>query len=122
MSQPAPAYHQEPVTRRRLAVTVFFLAFLIFQVAVPTFQLRAIRPARWGWQMYAGIPATPTFMVELHDGTTQPVDVVAQLGYNRMELNLEAMLPPYLCRITPEAHSVHIELPGEQLQKYRCRS
>lgn len=114
--------HQFTMLSRRRLTLVVFSAVILFQLGVPLAQLWAPRPARWGWQMYATLPAPLTFSVVLHNGTVQPIDPAAYITLQRTEIDFATVLPPHLCHVTPGAVAVQIQQSQTpQLEEYVCR-
>jgi hypothetical protein len=105
---------------RALAALVA-LAFVLTQVVAPAVNLLADGPMRFGWQMYARPSIMPEFRLRLGDGTARAVDPSAALAAWRADLDLDAALPPYLCRTVPEADAVEIRRPGaREPEIHRC--
>lgn len=122
MIYPMLLHIRSMLAARRRLTTFVFGAMLILQVGIPLAQLWAPRPARWGWQMYATLPSTPTFSVVLANGSVQPVEPSVHLTYVRMDINLQAVLPRHLCQTVADAVTVQIHhSQTAQWQEYLCR-
>ena len=64
------------------------IAFLVVQVAVPLWQLTVPRPARFGWQMYAGISQPAVFTAVKPDGSLATVSLDEYVIRPRDDLHL----------------------------------
>jgi hypothetical protein len=108
--------------RRMLAAAVFFAAFLAIQIAVPLVQLAwSPRPARFGWQMYSVVSATPHFELIMRDGAAKPLDITAYVTSLRGDVPLARFLPPHLCMLFPDAIAVYYQMDdGSQVGAYQC--
>lgn len=110
---------EKPATR--VVTTAFFVLFLVIQTAVPLIQLRAPRPARFGWQMFSGRQQPARFSLLLRDGTRQPVNLGLYVAQSRGEADLEEALPRHLCRVVPDLAAVQITPPASQQSRvYEC--
>jgi hypothetical protein len=79
--------------RRRILALV-----IVAQFAVPLWVLlQPDRPARFGWQMYAGSVTPLEITLIGADGTRREVAPADVVGHNRPELAYEDPLPRYLC-------------------------
>jgi hypothetical protein len=97
------------------------IAFLIVQIAVPLWQLTRPRPARFGWQMYAGISQPTAFMAVNRDGSTTAVPLDRYIIRLRGDLDLIRYVPPAICartqavavryRVTPEPQPREVPCP-----------
>lgn len=86
----------------------FFVAFLAVQISVPTLALFEARPARFGWQMFSGARTRADFVIVEVSGAQREVELADYLGNPRSEIDLEAVLPPYICAVEPGAGAVRI--------------
>ncbi|MFW6039764.1 MAG: hypothetical protein ACOC9N_01660 [Gemmatimonadota bacterium] len=102
MSEPPP----RPSVR-----SLLFLVVLGAQLLVPFLQFMGPRPARFGWQMFAGARPVPVFVVERADGTADTVDLSDHLANHRPEMELATELPPGLCRRVAGAERVRVRIP-----------
>lgn len=94
-------------------------AILVAQIAVPVFQLRAERPARFGWHMFAAMQPPPAFGVEAPDGTIDTLKVEDVLAHPRPEIDLERVVPEALCEQRGDALAVLTYTPGESSETAR---
>lgn len=94
--------------RRPRLVIVVCAAILAVQLLIPLHQLGQPRPARWGWQMYSTIRPRSTFTVLLADGSAYAVDPRDYVPHIRTEIDLDPLLPAYLCRTVPGIVAVRI--------------
>lgn len=95
-------------TGRRLRNAVMLVGFAGVQIAVPLVQLRADRPARYGWQMYSGIKVIPRFEVITIGGDVRRVVLTDYVAHVRADLRYDTALPAHLCRIMPDASAVRV--------------
>lgn len=102
-----------------LLAASFFVAFLLVQLGVPALKLAEPRPARFGWQMYAGTRAIPGFSVVLPEGgeKIRTADHVIEL---RREIDNQRLIPPHLCRTVDSASAVLLHRSGQQPETYSC--
>ena len=113
----APVSSRGPAARRIL-VTVVAGA----QLAVPLWALaQPDRPARLGWQMYAGVVTQPEITIVGRDGRRQRIPAGKVLGRLRPELSYERRLARHLCLRFPNARAVAIrrEKPALAVER-RC--
>jgi len=103
-----------------VGVAVFFVAYLAVQLAVPSAKLWEPRPARFGWQMFAGIAPAPRFAVAMADGSTREVALADHYGNPRADLRYEDHLPGHLCRSLPGARAVRLERAGREPEVRPC--
>lgn len=108
-------------TFRQISATCFLSVFLVWQVALPLYQLTLPRPSRWGWQMYSGTRAMPTFWLIQPDGSSTLVDPRPYIPAMRNEIQFEAFVPQHFCRIFPAIRAVRFQLPGRAGEEYVCR-
>lgn len=92
-------------SRFRLAL---FATILTIQVAIPLVQLRAERPARFGWQMFSGVQPPIEFIVEHTDGTVDTVTAQDYMIKPRQEIDPFPYLPPHICDQVPTAATVAV--------------
>ena len=80
--------------------------FLAVQIAVPLSRNGdGERSQRFGWQMFATVSDAPTFTVETAAGS-RTISLDSYLARVRGDLDLPALLPPFLCETVLEAISV----------------
>jgi len=99
------------------------VVFLALQIAVPLAQLAwSPRPARFGWQMYSVVSATPRFELIMRDGSAKPLDITPYVTSLRGDVPLARFLPPHLCTLFPAA-AVHYQLDdGTQAGTHQCHA
>ena len=85
---------------------IAFWGILALQIAVPAFQLRAERPARFGWQMFTGLGQPGSFDLVLDDGSIDRVRAAEVLVRWRPEIDTGAPVPRLLCERFPDAVAV----------------
>ena len=84
--------HTQSISRQ-----LAFYAILAAQIVIPLWQLAfAARPARFGWQMYAG-SRLPSRIVVSAGGAEREVLASDYLGNLRLDLDTEERLPPFIC-------------------------
>jgi hypothetical protein len=90
----------------RSPIGLVVVAYLLLQVAIPTAQLFAERPARYAWQLFqAGTHADYVLIDEIGPSTIDPRDfVVASWG----DLDEVAYLTPHLCAVVPETREIRV--------------
>lgn len=76
------------------------LAFLAFQVAIPSVALLGPRPSRFGWHMYSALPPVPQAWIVHEDGTEEAVEVTSLFVVPRAELDYAAALRDRLCAVS----------------------
>ncbi len=93
------------------------MVFLGAQIALPAWQLTRPRPARFGWQMYAGGARASEFAAVRRDGSVTAVALDEYVVRSRDDLDLLRYLPPVICARTGavavryrDAHRGQIEL------------
>lgn len=94
---------------RKYAAIAFFLVFLTVQLLVPLIALASPRPARFAWQMYAGIRTQADIVIVYADGRELPADPSAYLGSHRLEIDLSTFLPAHICDVDRDVAAVRIE-------------
>lgn len=94
------------VPARVVRRTVLFAAIAAVQVAVPLVAMRAPPPARFGWQMFAGVAPRPRVQARDRDGALRPVDLDALLGNPRGDLRIPAGVGRDVCPLGPVALAV----------------
>jgi hypothetical protein len=105
--------------RRRLAAAGF-LTFLTVQILVPALQLLADRPARFGWQMFAGLREMPDILVVRPGGWVDTLPLRRYVGYPRAEMVFGPDLARYVCRRDPGAVAVVLRYPGRSAPAVTC--
>ncbi len=83
-----------------------FVGYLVIQIGIPVALLWHPRPARFGWQMYSGEVAFPSYQFVYADGRREEVDLSLYLAYMRAELDYTRLLPAHLCRQQPAAAAI----------------
>ena len=97
------------------------VCLLALQIAIPAYQLLKPRPARFGWQMFAGISQPLEFFVGFGDGRVERVDLARYFGRVRSDMTLTNDLPPILCAHLPNSREVSYRLIGERTPHiHRC--
>jgi hypothetical protein len=97
------------------------VVYIVAQVAVPLWQLTRPRPARFGWQMYAGLSQPLAFTTVNRDGSLTPVPLDHYIVRLRTDLDLIRYLPPAICERT---HAVAVRftvIPETQPREVMCR-
>ena len=104
-------------------VTALVAGYLVVQIAIPLVQCLTphVQMARFGWQMFALLPAPRNFRVVLADGRVLAVDGREALSHRRIDLNLERDYPPYLCQAVPGAQRVVFrKMSDGRAEEYPC--
>jgi hypothetical protein len=104
--------------RRRPWWAVLFLAV---QIATPAWQLTKPRPARFGWQMYAGAPLPPAFIAVMPDGAHVLAPLDQYIVRSRDDLDVRRYLPPAICARTGAAAVRYVAAPGQAPIEIACR-
>ena len=105
------------------AAKVFFLLFLGVQLAVPAIQWsQPQRPAHFGWQMFSGYRAIPSYWLVHADGTEEKVNIEEMLvGMWRLDADYRRVLPDFLLRKSPHAVAVRWQEQGsDTVQEHRA--
>ena len=97
------------------------IALLVVQVAIPSWQLTRTRPARFGWQMYAGGPPAAEFVAVGRDGSTARVVVGDYVVRLRDDLDLVRFLPPAICARTEAVAVRYRDARSQQPVELPCR-
>jgi hypothetical protein len=97
------------------------ILFLVVQVAVPLWQLTRPRPARFGWQMYAGSAQAVEFTAIGRDGVTTPAPLDQYIIRPRDDLDLLRYVPPAICARTGAVAVRYRVAPGHQPVEVPCR-
>lgn len=97
------------------------LVFLGVQLAVPAWQLTRPRPARFGWQMYAGAAQATEFLAVDRDGSQRAAPLDEYIVRLRDDLDLLRFLPPAICARTGAVAVRYREHPGQPLVEIACR-
>lgn len=109
-------------TAGSVAAALFFVGFLLIQIAVPLMRLTEPRPARFGWQMFSATPLRARFSLVLRNGTVCPVDLAKYVAQSRGEMDLRNALPQHLCRVLPDLAAVQIATPDAKPPRvHPCR-
>ena len=110
-----PTLARAVLKRRRLHAVVALV--VLVQVAVPIWVLaEEQRPARFGWQMYAGVVSPLEITLVTRDGTHRTVARSEVLGRIRPELSYERRLAHHVCRRYPAAVAVTIRRATPRLR------
>jgi hypothetical protein len=96
------------------------IAFLVVQVAVPLWQLTAPRPARFGWQMYAGLSQPAVFTAVKPDGSMTTVPLDEYIIRPRDDLDLIRYLPPAICARTGAIAVRYRAVPDHEPHEVPC--
>jgi hypothetical protein len=97
------------------------VAYLVVQLAVPLWQLTRPRPARFGWQMYAGISQPLTFAAVNADGSLTPVPLDRYIIRLRTDIDLIRYIPPAVCQRTQAVAVRYTVIPERQPREVRCQ-
>jgi hypothetical protein len=92
------------------------IVFLGAQIAVPAWQLTRPRPARFGWQMYAGGARASHFAAVGRDGSVTAVALDEYVVRSRDDLDLVRYLPPAVCARTGAAAVRYRDVHGRQVE------
>jgi hypothetical protein len=105
--------------RRLSSIAVVVGVFV--QVIVPLIQLRQPRPARFGWQMYAGIREPFALTGVAADGSTRPIEIDNYLAFHRGDIAISRILPPVVCDREQELVAIRFQVPPEDTYRvYQC--
>jgi len=85
---------------RARIIGLLAVAFLAFQVAIPTIALFGPRPSRFGWHMYSALPPVPQAWIVRSDGSEQAVEVTSYFVVPRAELDYASALRDRLCAVS----------------------
>ena len=96
-------------------VAAFILLWLAVQVGVPLWQLTNPRPARFGWQMYAGKIYPPRIIGIRTDGKSVQLSAYRYLATFRYEFRPSYVqaLGEHVCRVEPSLRTVELRLRPE---------
>jgi hypothetical protein len=97
------------------------IVFLVVQIAAPAWQLTRPRPARFGWQMYAGLPQASAFQAVHRDGSVTTAPLEDYIIRPRDDLDLLRYLPPAICARTGAVAVRYVAAPGLQPVEIACR-
>ena len=98
---------------------VFFVSYLAWQIAVPTYRLFEPRPTRFGWQMFSA-SSLPTRVWLISASGTQEISPVSYIGNVRSDLDYERYALPQICSQSG-AQSIRYLLPFETTPRdYKC--
>jgi hypothetical protein len=109
-----------PLSRRECVLALACGFYLFVQIAVPLWQLRAPRPARFGWHMFAGITHPSAFTAVYADGTERQLAVSDYLGEPRLEMDKSQILPPVICERDSGVSFVRYIRPSGTVGTYAC--
>jgi hypothetical protein len=84
-------------------------------------QLTRPRPARFGWQMYAGLAQASEFTSIHRDGSRATAPLDHYIIRPRDDLDLLRYLPPAICARTGAAAVRYLPAPGHQPVEIVCR-
>jgi hypothetical protein len=104
-----------------VVIALFCAVFLAVQIGLPVVQLLDdVRPARWGWQMYAGYGANAVeYRLVRPDGTVEPVRLTQYAVVFRGDMPMERYAPQHLCRVT-EARAVELSIAEGPWERVPC--
>lgn len=89
-----------------MIAVVVFTVVLAAQLIIPVSRLAGGGHAqRFGWQMFSGSEAFPSFAVVTSTGL-EDVSIEDYLVTNRVELDVVGAFPPHLCEIVPDAREI----------------
>lgn len=109
-----------PLSVGRSLRRLFFVGYLIVQLAVPLTVLAAgEEPARWGWQMFSMRRSALEVHLVLEGGEREAVDLLDYVVNPRADVRYERHLPPHLCRVRSDARAVVI-LGDEGEERLPC--
>lgn len=108
-------------TPQKRAAAIFFVVFLAIQILVPLYLLTRPRPARFGWQMYAGAKAPHSVTLTRKDGSEITVPASAFVGAYRGDLEMIEALPPFLCQRYPGVQSVRLNFTRSESLEFPCQ-
>jgi hypothetical protein len=97
---------RRPLGFWRLAAFIY----LTVQIAVPAIMLARPRPARFGWQMFAGLRSLETYSVVRRDASTELIQLSSFFGNPRLDTEID--MPAFLLRICarrPDATAVRFK-------------
>ncbi|MEZ4522721.1 MAG: hypothetical protein R3A46_13905 [Thermomicrobiales bacterium] len=101
--------------------TLLIAIFLVVQIAVPTAALGLPRPARFSWQMYAGVRTTSEFVAVQGDGSEREIDPSDYLGNPRLDIDLADVLPGFVCETEPTVVFIRAEDQlSDEVVEYPC--
>jgi len=108
--------------RRKLSIpTILIVVFLAIQIAIPAAALSLPRPARFSWQMYAGVRTKADFTIVRNDGSEHEIDPSDYLGNPRLDIDVTDSLPVFICLNEPDVALVRIdELLSDKVTEHRC--
>lgn len=108
--------------RRNLSIpTIFIFGFLAIQIAIPAAALSLPRPARFSWQMYAGVRTKAEFTIVRDDGSEHEAELSDYLGNPRLDIDVTDSLPAYICENEPDVAFVRVDEPlSDATTDYRC--
>lgn len=93
--------------KSRVVAMVSVVLFGIIQLTVPISRLGEDENAqRFGWQMFSSYQPSIEFTVNTSDGS-QVVDLEEITARFRADLDLEALVPPFICDQVSSAQSVN---------------
>lgn len=94
---------------------LLFAGLLLFQVAIPVQRLLSEDvggQTRFGWQMFAGFPDRPVYVVRHVSGRIDTVDIADYVVRQRPEIDFASALPPHLCRQLEGVSEVTVRWPA----------
>ena len=101
--------------------TALAALWLMLQIGIPLYALTQPRPARWGWQMFAGI-SVPLRFEAVTANETFPILLSDYVGNQRGDLELTTYLPPEICRRTRAIAVRYRVLPARISTEFACPS
>lgn len=94
-------------------IGALIVVYLTVQVVVPVLMRRG-EANRFAWEMFAIARSTPSFTLVTSAGREYDLRVSDLVAVPRVDVDYAELLPPHLCRITPEARAVIVHLEGSQ--------
>lgn len=115
-TSPAPSAWS---SRERLAGAIV-IGYLAVQLTLPVVLLFYPRPQRFGWQMFTNAPVIPQLVLHRTGGRRDTVDINRYFAVRRPELlrsDLD-LLPAHVCRVTPDAAAVELQIRRDSLPRF----
>ena len=107
------------MTARKTLLAAAIGLIVMFQVGVPTANLLAPRPARFGWQMYSVAQPAPEAWTPSTSGGLEPVDLDSHWAVLRAEIDDVEGFARQVCALT-EAPEVVVELQPGATESVPC--
>lgn len=97
------------------------MTFLAVQAAVCLVQLWGPRPARFGWQMYAGFKNPVQYLVVDRSGEERQIKINRYIAFPRGDVDdVERKVTPLICNDHPEAQTVRFKYVGRDDWDVQC--